>query len=50
MELEEFWWLYEYKRPRDKSKDYAGSLTRDEVSELARDLERMKREQQKRGS
>ena len=34
MSPEEWWLLYEAKRPRDKDLDYAGGLTELEVSEL----------------
>lgn len=43
MDVEEFWWLYEYKRPRDPKKDYAGSLTKKDVRELVAELEEKQR-------
>lgn len=34
MDQEEWFWLYEARRPRDKSTDYAGRLTEDDCAEL----------------
>ena len=34
MTPEEWWRLYELKRPRDKSIDYAGGLTEEALAEL----------------
>ena len=35
MDAEEWWWLYDARRPRDPRVDYAGSLTESAVAELA---------------
>jgi hypothetical protein len=35
MSPDEWWLVYEAKRPRDKELDYAGSLTEQTVTELA---------------
>lgn len=34
MDSEEWWYLYEFRRPRDPSTDYAGTLTKSQVEEL----------------
>lgn len=34
MDCEEWWWLYDVKRQRDASIDYAGSLSQDDVDDL----------------
>lgn len=34
MSPEEFWWLYDVKKPRDPSTCYAGTLSEDDVKEL----------------
>jgi hypothetical protein len=34
MDHEEWWWLYEIKKPRDRQNDYAGNLTQSDVEEL----------------
>lgn len=34
MSPEEWWWLHECKRPKDREHDYAGTLTDDVVAEL----------------
>jgi hypothetical protein len=34
MSYEEWWWLFETKRTRDKQTDYAGRLTEDDCADL----------------
>lgn len=34
MSPEEWWWLYEARRPRDREADYAGKLTEQDCEEL----------------
>jgi len=36
MTPQEWWRIHEIKRPRDKSRDYAGSLTDEDVERLER--------------
>lgn len=35
MTCEEWWWLYDVKRPKNPATDYAGTLTQDDVDELS---------------
>jgi hypothetical protein len=39
MDAEEWWWLYDAKRPRDPRLDFAGSLDEATVKELSDWLE-----------
>lgn len=34
MDVQEWWWIYDVKRPRDPALDNAGSLDADTVKEL----------------
>lgn len=34
MSPEEFWWVFEFKRPRNPDTDFAGALTRTDVADL----------------